>query len=510
MARQFNVLIEAYRGRDAWLKRYFPASAARRANARVKTARAERVLAAYHSASQRDTAPSRQYTPGNETSNLRGARLYQMQADSREAFRNNPLYLSIIRRAVDNIIGSGLEVRPRTGDSGLNAELKLAFAEYADGGGHDVAGQSLDQRERVLLISLFRDGDHLAYKSDAGRQYFEAPQIATPIPRRALEGQTFHQGVETDTLGKPIRYYVAAWNRNGYAKPGEVAGLIADRCQLFGDFQWTSGWRSPPPLQSSLPQFDDLAGYLEAELVGARAASCVMGSISSKDPGGIDIVSDVNDTSTAATTTRPQLAEFTPGKILNLDQDEKFEIHSADRPSGAFKEFTRLNQRILAAPIGLPLELAFMDFQETSFTGGRLLLNMAERGFAVWQKQPARLRRAVYLDYVAANPDGFKLDSVDHPTRHAIIGPRPPWVDPVKEATARAKGKTAGWESVAHVLEEMNREVSDVVAENLLLIETAMDAADRSQKSIDWRDLASMGPAPDPPPIEIEVEPAGK
>lgn len=465
---------------DRVVKAVAPVAAARRARARAETARMEALAASYRTkrrSSQRGGGVGASHAASEER--VLQDDLPDLIERSRDTWRNNALYSGICRRAVDNLVGTGPMLVPLTGHTGFNNDLQRAFGEYCEaGGGMATSGMSLADVCRVATLTAMREGNALAYRADAGWQFFEGVQIGTPHGY-ARDGRRVFAGVEVDDGDQPVRYWVADYSTHGYLRPEMAVGIRADRCVMLGVREWFRGFRAVPPLGPALDLFDDLDGYLEAELFGARMASSVVGEMQSTDEDWWRALHQGEEDNVQDTLTQ---VDFSPGSVFRTMPGEKFQLHAVSRPNSSFDQFTRAMFRLCGVPIGMPLELGLMDFSQTNFSSAKMLMLQAMRTFDVWQAAvPRPLARRVYREWLETwdgkVPRGVRQDDR---MRFEMRFPAYPWIDALKEAQARLVGLKGGWLSLEDVAREMNRDLEDVIQERVRQIEMAVKFCEKA------------------------------
>ncbi len=439
------------------------------------------LLASYESATGSASRYPRETFPRSEFAQL----LMQNQRDevveaSRNTYRGSKLMRGFITRAADNIIGTGLEVVPKTKDKGYNAEQKAAFAEHTRaGGGWEVTGRwSLFGAQRTAFISAIRDGDLFLYNSDDGWQLFDGNQCGTPYGWDA-SGRIIN-GVEFSPIWKPTRYWIGDWSRWGYLDSRTAKGLRADKILHIGNHgEFVSEARPLPQYQAQLGLFEDVDKYLNAVVIRALGDACIMGEINSPHANAINAVSAAPSAVAAQNASgeggqEQRHVELAPGMFINTKPGEKFQLHSTNSPNGNVPDFIRIKLRLLGFPIGLPLELGLMDFTETNFAAAKMSISQATltHYFFRYRILDDQLIRPVYEDFVA-NKSPVKLPRTvqGRADAYELTEPRIPWLEPLKEANALNTALKGGWDSLIRIAhDEMKREWSDIVNERAEVI----------------------------------------
>jgi capsid protein len=448
-----------------------PSWARARAALRVETAQLKYLEAGYESAAgktQRDGARR----PGMVTAEHSPADLSTMIEASCETWRNNSIMSSMARRSADNVVGSGLIVRPTTdGGESLNQDLELSFrAHTSRGGGWEVTNRfSFGQAQRVALFSLLREADFLAYRADAGWQFFEGGQIGTPFGYNNQDVRIYG-GCQVDGNGAPAYWWVSDYSKYGYLDAKKAKGLRADKCHHVVNQEFFSGYRGVPVWHNALGRFDDVDRYLEAELLGAMAGACIVGEMNSNSRNPLDALTvDKTKQGAGKSDENHNRHQMAPGMFIRTYVGEKFNMHSPTRPGAPVPEFVRLHLRFLGMPIGMPLELGLMDYTQTNFAAAKMAVLQAALTQLFWRDLilGEMFVQPIYLDWLKNQKDVSVPKTVKRPTAFEIIPPKSAWLEPLKEAQALNEGLKEGWDTITRIAkEEMNRTVQDIFIEN--------------------------------------------
>lgn len=425
---------------------------------------------------------------------------------SREIFRNCAIYSGLLSRCCDNAIGTGLEVVPRTSDSGLNAELGAAFRAHTDAkGGWEVTGQfSLNQGQRITLTSVMRDGDLLMFRSDDGWQFFENGQVGTPYGYDSVS-LNIRQGVQYDG-NKPAYYWVGDYSPGlwGYVDMRTARGLRADKCVHIWNPEFFSGVRGLPVFQNDLQKFNDIDNFLEAELMANIASSCYIGEINSPHANALDALSVARGADRNNTDPHKNF-QMAPAAVVHTGEHEKFTLHSPQRPATGMPDYVRLMLRLLGFRIGMPLELSVMDYTQTNFAGATMCIAQAALTLLFWRHNVIQdqMIRPVYLDFLATQKAVKIPAKTENVRKFETNAPRTAWLDIYKQALGFNEGIAGGWDTITRVVrEEMNRTVEDVFNERADEIVLAKKIAEAKGVPDEWREIlkhiADFKEKPDP------------
>lgn len=423
--------------------------------------------------------------------------LHHRRDVAQATFRNNSIMSGFLKRGCDSVVGTGLTIVPQTSDGGLNAEMKAAWEQYyGKGGGWEVTGR-FDGRmaQRMIYFSVVRDGDVLQYRSDDGWQFFEAQQMGTPWGYESGK-LTIRKGVQVDAADRPERYWVGQYAKFGYIDFSSARGLRADKCRHIFSPEWFSGDRGLPVYHNCCNRFDDLDLYLEADLFGAMASACIVGEINSPHMNALDALGVKPAASKNAEKNGKRPTEMTPGTILHTFNQEKFHLHSPNRPNANMPDMVRLILRVLGFPIGLPLELALMDFTETNFAAAKMAVCEAAKTHLYWRDRIIQDQHLVpvyldFLDHWMPQHTDIRIPATAKLVRnYAVLAPSTAWLDAYKEALAINEGIKGGWDTQTRAIrEEMNRTVEDVFTERANEIILAKQIAKAKGISENWREI---------------------
>jgi capsid protein len=289
-------------------------------------------------------------------------------------------------------------------------------------------------------------------------------------------------------------------------------GRRADLCKLVQNPQSLTLSRGLPIWHNAIDKFQDLDRYIEAELLGAMAAACVVGSIES--PAGpnalgalnVQRAAPVGTPNPAAAGNTPRKVELAPGSMVGLYPGEKFNMHSTQRPNSVFPDYLRINIRMLGIPVGMPLEIALMDFGETVFAGAKMAMGQAMVSMYVWQDLVVaqQMLRTVYLDWLR-EVSGLTIPAtVKSAEAFEALPPPVPWIDPYREAGAINLGLMGNWDTVTHIVKEhMGRDLESVLRERAHEMKLAQEIG--REEGVDGDQL--LRPVAPYKPVEPAAEP---
>jgi len=340
--------------------------------------RAPRARAAYHGAEV--TRLNLEWRTGNASADtdLRGS-MALLRSRARDLARNNPYIERFLGLLVSNVLGSSgighqAQVRLPNGelDEPVNDAIEAAWLDWIAGpvsadGKLTMAGFQALQLEaaavdgesftRMLLGREFRHG--------LGLQPIDADLVAENVSRRAqLDGNEVRLGVEVDLLGRPVGYHV--WDWPDYVPGSESRGLqrlSAEDVLHHYRARRAHQTRGVSWLARVMTDLQDLAGYDESVIVGARAGANQVAFAQWKDPAAAPPPSEDR---------KPMQLELNPGTFTELDPGLEVVPFDPSQPSGVYADFTKTVLRRIASGLGLAYASLSNDLREANYSSARV------------------------------------------------------------------------------------------------------------------------------------------
>jgi lambda family phage portal protein len=251
---------------------------------------------------------------------------------------------------------------------------------------------------------------------------------------------------------------------------------------------------------SAIKRLHHLTGYEEAEVVRARAASSLMGFITS--PEGELMGDEVLDDQ--------RVSNFQPGVFKYLQPGESVTVPQLDAPDGQFEPFMRAMLRATAAGVGMSYESCSRDYSQTNYSSSRLaLLEDRENWKAIQRYLIENFHQPVFEAWLEMAVMGGKLNLPTYeaqPERYKRVKWCPRawgWIDPQKEVAAYKEAVRCGFKTQAQVVAEQGGDINELMAERQAELELAdelgiaLDTDPRSEQ------VAAL---PEPPLAEVEDE----
>tara|TARA_B100000700_G_C14995737_1_gene833687 strand:- start:199 stop:1725 length:1527 start_codon:yes stop_codon:yes gene_type:complete len=416
---------------------------------------------------------------------------------TRQVCRDNVYARQAQRSIVQNVVGTGVriqcDVRKLRGgklDNKINDQIEKAWKEWTRYDSCSANGRdSLNDISRLIVKSLFESGEVFVrcIKKPFGRstvpfalELLESDQLDDDFNGpTSNKNNTWRMGIERDQFQRAKRYAFfkqhpgdtpfpvpQGQKQHMFLPADEIIHLfIADRPGQTRGVSW---------LASALQDLHHLAGFQEASVIRARAASSLMGFISS--PDGELVGDDVYDDE--------RVSQFEPGVWKYLAPGETATVPQLDAPNGEFEPFLRAMLRALASGCGVSYESVSRDFSQTNYSSSRLSLiedrdhyrtiqgflqdRFFQPIFDYWLEL-AVLSGNLDLPTFETEPERFKR------VRWLFRG----WafVDPQKEIAAAKEAVRSGFKTQAQIVAEQGGDLEELMAARKREVEQAEQLA---------------------------------
>lgn len=375
---------------------------------------------------------------------------------------------------VNNVIGSGVGLQAQVLNSrgklreDVNAAIEEAYRQWSRADScHTGGAMHFADLERAAMGQVFDAGEvflrkHYRPFGDSkvplALELIEAERIADEYqPATPAVGNLVRLGIEVDTFYRPVAYFIRSRHpgelRAGLDRSTEIERVPAsDIIHLRIVDRWPQT-RGEPWLHAAAKRIQDVDGYSEAEIVGARAASAYMATIES-DADASDFGEEQDDGSLEM--------ELQAGLVAKLDPGERLNFVAPNRPNTAMDPFMRLMIREIAAGADVSYESLSRDYSQSNYSSSRLALlddrdlwkvlqawwirSFREPFHREWIRQAilARAVRGVSVAEFAEDPEKFSA---------ALFKARGwTWIDPTKEVAAYKEAVKAGFTTVTDVI----------------------------------------------------------
>ena len=406
--------------------------------------------------------------------------LTRLRNRARQLVRDSDYARQAKRAVINNVIGTGVKLQSqvmmqRGGklDEQINLAIENAWRYWGYKQHCDVAGRlCFADIERMAVGAMCESGEIFIrlIRQPFGNsgipfalQLIESDQLdETYNGNSTVAGNEWRMGVEVDKWGRPVQYaFLASHPGDGpfTGSPGKRHLMLpAGEVIHLALFDRPGQTRGVTMFASAIKRMHHLSGYEEAEVVRARAASSLMGFITS--PEGELIGDEVID--------GERVSNFEPGTFKYLQPGESVSVPSLDAPDGQFEPFTRAMLRAVAAGIGCSYETVSRDYSQTNYSSSRLSLledrehwrtlqdyvikNFHQPVFEAWLEM-AVMSGALNLPLYEVEPMRFK--------RIKWVPRAWGWVDPQKEVAAYKEAIRCGFKTLAQVINEQGGDLDE-------------------------------------------------
>ena len=447
--------------------------------------------------------------------------LTQLRSRSRQLMRDAPYAKRAKVIVVNNVVGSGVglqaQVKNSRGDlhARINAGIEKAWGRWARADScHTGGALHFSDFERACMGEVFTAGEvfiRMHPRKFGGSEVpfalelIEAERLGDEftLPGPELQSAKVKLGVELDTYGRPVAY----WLRDRH--PGEMRFTVEQTARLTRvpadqiiHLRLVDRWpmtRGEPWLHAVLRKLNDMEEYSAAELTAARMSANYFATLESDNENPLPS-EDQTDGS--------RQLNIEPGMIDQLPAGEKLQFHAPNRPNTAIDPFIRHMLREVAAGVGVSYESLSRDYSQSNYSSSRLALLDDRDLWRVLQqwwirsfREPlhrAWMQQAVMARAIPEIPmESFALDAEQFcAVRWKLRGWN--WVDPTKEVNAYKEAVKAGFTTVSAVIAQSGGgvDIEDVIAERKQELEMFEEADIEVDTTV-----AEMQEAPEPAPV---------
>ena len=353
---------------------------------------------------------------------------------SRDFCKNNPIYSGIINSAVNYTVGLGHKLQILSDDKAVSDKIESLFNEFWKK--PEVSQlRTGAEVEQTVMRELYTCGDTGAIKIKGGLvQLIESEQIAGGTKK---EG--FDDGILTDARGAVSSFSVCSY-KNGYIQKRSGRTVAAQNMIYLANLKRPSDYRGLPPCQEAFPMLHRINDVCDAEAIAWQTLArfvLVIQQESSQDNGF-----SVSETDTENSDASPITDRITDlGYALMVNGKPGEDVTGIDRniPGKDFPETIRTFLRLMGLPLGMPLEILFLDWTKSNYSQSRAVLEHAKRVFDTWQKKLQDSFLNVVLEWKVRQWQAEGLLPRDLSYKPTWIGPSFPWLDPLKEAMANSE-----------------------------------------------------------------------
>ena len=346
---------------------------------------------------------------------LQNGNLAAMRDRAIDLDHNNAMARAILDRSVDMAIGEGSQIQAKWAAWWQSPEVSGRFS-----GG---------EIERMAFRSKDRDGD-------IGTALLQSGKIAL-IPGGQIENKPGQSntvdGVEIadDGSDRPVRYWVKVRTQTKGVGQWEYQAYEARDFILAFNCVDITELRGEPVFAQTFDLFDQLGGYIEAKVIASRMAACFGIIITSQNPASQ--LGALGTTANAQGVEKPVI-DVEPGMVHHTRPGEGVSVVNGPQDASQFDLIVRTITRMIGAPVGVPAELALLDFSNMNLSSARAVMNQAyHRVKARRMAFHNQWLRRIYQWRISKWIKEGELPDVPDAWAHRIISRPLPLMDPKTE-----------------------------------------------------------------------------
>ena len=430
----------------------------------------------------------------------------QAIALARKKIEESPIAYAISQSLADNVVGQGLNLQMLTGDKEWDSQIEEAWDREKD---------KLDLRKVRRWDNLLRmwysrkdiDGDVGLVLVDGGVnedgtvnsyvQTIEAERI-----RKNQAGQD--SGIEFDKFGVPKRYFVR--KRNEITKEGQIIPnrepgikIAAKNFIHYAHFpqERAERQRGVSKYLQVFNLLEDLDKVIENMVLKVENESFIGLKFNMEAaPDGSLFGKNIEQIKQAEDGKRRKHVRMVPGMNIRTDPGEDVDMLESKNPNSEWIPFVRFLLRKIGVNFGVPLELLFLDFKDTNFSGARGLLELTKKRFKIEQDSLCWVASRVFGWWLSRKikVEGLKVPASIEGMQQKHIWNKSGWpyLDPLKEANAFGKLLELGVTTRGRIISETSDSDFETIARERA----------REQDILD--EINPPAPAPDEPEEDLE------
>jgi len=400
-----------------------------------------------------------------------------LRARGRELARNNPIARHFLNMLSSNVIGpNGIRyqslVRNKSGDvdSATNKKIETAWNEWCEKGNCTVDGKlSFRALQDLAIRTEAMDGEFFVRKVRGfdnkwgfALQAIDADQVdhlfSRPPGNRSGEGNNeVRLGVEVDTWGKPVAYWVNPGHPSDFGGSLLRERIPADQIVHLFDVYRPNQTRGLTWFHAVMMSLKMLNGYMEAEMVAARTGAAKMAVLECTEASAYD----------QPNPDEPFRMEANPGMLEAIPPGYTLKPFTPDHPSNAFENFVKTNLRWVASGLGASYNALANDLVGVNYSSLRSGLLIERDHWKVLQRHFSEdFAAPIFLDWLKMSllTGELKLDSrIAEKFHDGKWIPRGwQWVDPYKETQAAVLGIGAALQTREQTIADRGGDFEDV------------------------------------------------
>lgn len=404
----------------------------------------------------------------------------EVRARARDLERNSDVLNAVVGPFRRNVVGGGFSMQAKTADTDLNKELEHAWKRWCKKKNCDVTGrQSLTtiirmavQRKKIdggiLFVKRYTKDGFVPFKL----QMIEVDELDSTVltPRKASNKVV--GGIEFNEYNKPVGYYIAQYDPQGYML-GNSVYVDAKDVIFYFSIRRPSQLREMSDMAPTITRVRDVNEFMLAVSVKERIEACLSVFIEKSIPTtglGRNNDKDVNRTSYDGKL-------LSPGMIKELNAGDKVQVVNPSGQSADATEFTKVQQRLIGAGQGLSYEASSRDMSEATYSSARQGMIEDDMTYEEEKELLIEVLDEIYETFVisAVLCGAVKIpnfwDDIERYLAHEWTQEPKPWIDPQKESKANQTALQTGQKTYKQIAAENGRDWRDQIDDMAEVIE---------------------------------------
>lgn len=301
----------------------------------------------------------------------------RMIMKARQLAKNNDFvigYLNLLQRNIIGYNGYRLKMMAVNTDGTLDAVgneiIQQLYDEYMRKGNVSpiMTGRDLDV---LILRTLVVDGEVFIRKVKDNSKFGIHYQLIDTLDIDHMyntltydsQGNRIIMGIKVDQSYKPISYFINKVKGDYYNTSAARQQISADEIIHIYRPYFVGQVRGYTMLSSVILNLNQLDGYTEAEVVGARLAACNQAFITQTTADG-DLLEQANE--------RGELIQdYAPGTIRYLPNGYDIKAFNSTHPNSNYGQFVKSVLRSISNALGISYNKANSDYESVNYSSLR-------------------------------------------------------------------------------------------------------------------------------------------
>ena len=406
---------------------------------------------------------------------------------ARDLERNSDILNSGLLAYKRNVIGPGFQLQSGVeGKEELNKDIEKLWKVWCKARNCDVTGtQSLNQLLRMAVVRKKIDGGILfvkRYTSDGvvpfQLQMIEVDELDSVMSPLECNGNRIVGGIEYNTYNKPLAYWIKTYDLDGLSAK-EPVSVEAKDVIFYYTKRRPSQIREMSDMAPVMTRVRDTNEFMTAVSVKERIAACLSVFIKKQlPPVGLG-----RQGSNAGNTGKHSYdgKTLTPGMIKELNAGDEVQVVNPTGQASDATSFTKLQQRLIGAGIGLSYESMSRDMSETNYASARQGNIEDELTFVEEEEAILSILDEIYETFLISAVLCGKIKINDFWNKkeeyleHSWIKQPKKWIDPLKESTATRTALNTGQKTYKQITAEAGRDWRQQIDDNAEVIAYARE-----------------------------------